>query len=43
MLKKVLILAGGVVVVLVAFALVLSIIDRGFAFTLQSILLYINP
>jgi len=43
MLRRVLSVAGGAAIVVIAFAFTLSIIDRGFGATLYSILIYINP
>jgi len=43
MLRKALSLVWAAVIVVVAFALALSIIDKGFTGTFQSILLYLSP
>ena len=43
MLRKVLSLAGIVIIVIASFMLALSVIDNGFAATYLSIFRYINP
>jgi hypothetical protein len=43
MLKNIAIILGGALVAIVAFALTLSIMDRGFSTTFFQILKFINP